>query len=1197
MGQTLLFFPSLLQPWRRLGNSLMADGGTVLPPTPRLNFADLVDRIVPCRSKCKGLPHPDEILKIRAAIDVQQSSQFDMSGAREAKRGEPVEKIIRRVADEVGDNRRISNGWATNVVRYAEQIHKDHDLRNCDSSSWTKLYGRHFFHHHGPLLEQACFLRLLTDEGDSEFARTVIVLARSCGLTKRILRFPTGVNLTNSSSSESDGASLYGLTAPHATRCITMENVADSQHLSLTDTDMEDGVSVSAHEASHDGGKKPRYCGLSGGYDDTASWASEASSDWINVMPPSPQLKGTTSAGSRSPSATPSTPKTEVSASSAPQAASPSISPPPSHNANALSDASSKSSLGALDTAAAPEQRATIEALANVSPPPPRIVPPSPNEHLKAILAVGVRGRDFKESSLMGTAFVVDAVRGLAATCAHVVWGIYWQSKSDPNRFGDPADIGLAIGASQDGLPATWFCRAELLCYSSPPADYGYSPPPDWAFTQDAIQMPGNLDLAILRLREWDGSELAQPIERPDGAHVRALMLGDDQKCVLNGMSFFVPSYGQVAGSGGALGTLTQPKGNYCGSVTLADSGRWVKTDCYILDGASGSPLLCAFGQVIGWAVKSNQLGFARPVSELLPALRAVYARFYGTSDLDDKKIRRMLEDNLGLIRMGEVALGDAAHVAAAAARRFQVLENHQARAEIRLAAVEAVTERISHSRLPLVSMSSQSDSPQSHRVRLHCELQPLDSSTILQCLRLSAAACDALVDFEELEDLLRLPDPDVQALLHGRELARDRTRLLSWQKETAEAAAQVGRAADLSIMVRLGIERALYTYLRTFLGKHLQEDLKPEDVSVDSVKTRFRIWLQETDKDNAIWHDPDMLEGERARLQTELQELLPNATVRELTRGSIIMHCEDHASPCELQSALTKLGGEFAGRKLLAVDTKGSVASAWIDGLVALVRINLLLDVKSVAPPLLTGAEVSSATVIAASTAHRFLAVYNLRRCVSSAATAIVSLACRQNDAPAEDFKTTCSKAIKQLLDSTKAQCIKYAGYAQLGLGWQRICAPCSAYVHTLSTKAKLLITFYQIAVKVPSIYEVTLPDSSRALLAAFQAIVGFGLDGVSVPLQCMGLHGYVARLAFFTVAPLVLVVAVAGVGVARAGGAVRPGLVAALPTLLKLLFFACAARTPHHQPYAHRAHATLRARTPQGRHTHAHRECPQPR
>ena len=54
---------------------------------------------------------------------------------------------------------------------------------------------------------------------------------------------------------------------------------------------------------------------------------------------------------------------------------------------------------------------------------------------------------------------------------------------------------------------------------------------------------------------------------------------------------------------------------------------------------------------------------------------------------------------------------------------------------------------------------------------------------------------------------------------------------MLSWQKETAEAAAQVGRAADLSIMVRLGIERALYTYLRTFLGKHLQEDLKPEDV------------------------------------------------------------------------------------------------------------------------------------------------------------------------------------------------------------------------------------------------------------------------------------------------------------------------------------------------------------------------------
>ena len=78
-------------------------------------------------------------------------------------------------------------------------------------------------------------------------------------------------------------------------------------------------------------------------------------------------------------------------------------------------------------------------------------------------------------------------------------------------------------------------------------------------------------------------------------------------------------------------------------------------------------------------------------------------------------------------------------------------------------------------------------------------------------------------------------------------------------------------------------------------------------------------------------------------------------------------------------------------------------------------------------------------------------------------------------------------------------------------------------AHQYALPTKAKLLISFYQIVAQIPSIYAVVLPDSSRYLLAAFDAGVSIGLDAVGVPLQCLGLHGYLPRLIFFMVAPLV--------------------------------------------------------------------------
>ena len=81
-------------------------------------------------------------------------------------------------------------------------------------------------------------------------------------------------------------------------------------------------------------------------------------------------------------------------------------------------------------------------------------------------------------------------------------------------------------------------------------------------------------------------------------------------------------------------------------------------------------------------------------------------------------------------------------------------------------AAAEAVVRCISHSNLPLVSMSSGSDSAQSPRIRLHCELQPVEAMAILQCLRLSRDTCNALANFEEIEDLLRLSEHDMREIV-----------------------------------------------------------------------------------------------------------------------------------------------------------------------------------------------------------------------------------------------------------------------------------------------------------------------------------------------------------------------------------------------------------------------------------------------
>ena len=51
---------------------------------------------------------------------------------------------------------------------------------------------------------------------------------------------------------------------------------------------------------------------------------------------------------------------------------------------------------------------------------------------------------------------------------------------------------------------------------------------------------------------------------------------------------------------------------------------------------------------------------------------------------------------------------------------------------------------------------------------------------------------------------------------------------------------------------------------------------------------------------------------------------------------------------------------------------------------------------------------------------------------------------------------------------------------------------------VYGLPTKVKVLIGFYQIATRVPAIYDVILPEEIRAMLLTLQFAISFGIEGM---------------------------------------------------------------------------------------------------
>ena len=112
------------------------------------------------------------------------------------------------------------------------------------------------------------------------------------------------------------------------------------------------------------------------------------------------------------------------------------------------------------------------------------------------------------------------------------------------------------------------------------------------------------------------------------------------------------------------------------------------------------------------------------------------------------------------------------------------------------------------------------------------------------------------------------------------------------------------------------------------------------------------------------------------------------------------------------------------------------------------------------------------------------------------------------------------------------------------------------------LGIKLKILFTYYQVATKVDTVYEVELPMGVKRLINGLANVAALGITptGVSTPLECIGLSGYLNGLKFWMIAPVVLVVlvvvgALCSMLVQRR--CTRTALIElALPWILRLLF-----------------------------------------
>ena len=73
-----------------------------------------------------------------------------------------------------------------------------------------------------------------------------------------------------------------------------------------------------------------------------------------------------------------------------------------------------------------------------------------------------------------------------------------------------------------------------------------------------------------------------------------------------------------------------------------------------------------------------------------------------------------------------------------------------------------------------------------------------------------------------------------------------------------------------------------------------------------------------------------------------------------------------------------------------------------------------------------------------------------------------------------------------------------------------------------TLHIKFKILVGFYQIITKIEGVYDLFLPAEIRELLLQLQLIISLGIDGI--PLACVGARGYMPRLLFWSLVPIIV-------------------------------------------------------------------------
>lgn len=81
-------------------------------------------------------------------------------------------------------------------------------------------------------------------------------------------------------------------------------------------------------------------------------------------------------------------------------------------------------------------------------------------------------------------------------------------------------------------------------------------------------------------------------------------------------------------------------------------------------------------------------------------------------------------------------------------------------------------------------------------------------------------------------------------------------------------------------------------------------------------------------------------------------------------------------------------------------------------------------------------------------------------------------------------------------------------------------------------------------------------LPENVRAVLNQVRVVISFGIDGI--PLACVGANGYQARLIFYLVAPMALVLVLVTVGTVRLCLTRRTHLIVTrlLPYMLRIFF-----------------------------------------